>query len=564
MISLPLRQKLKIEPAFLLLLVLAAVLFLSNLGAYRDFVRAESYFALGARLMVSGGDWVSPHAPDEPVLNKPPLQYWVTGIAYAAFGASYTTARLPAALAALSVLCVVYLLGTKLYDRRAGLLAVGTLATSYLFYTFARTAMSDMLLTLCVSAAIYSFILALANKSGSRGMPLILCGYVFIGLGMLAKGPVAVLLVAGPFLFELLFSRDLTMLKRLRIFSGALIIFAIAAPYFLLLYMKLGAGPLLTFFIGENLQRFTGEIYAYATRPIWYLPLAFIGDFAPWSLLLFPALYFEWRAEGIETEKRRSRRLLYFWLCFPLVFFSFSHFKLDYYLLPAMPAASFIVGGFLARARELPRWALRYIYIFTTIFALVVIIAPIIFINFATQILLNTGYGWLQVVPSVAALLFVLYSLRKHWPSRAVWSLVFSIWLVLLLYEWTLTPALSRYQPIERFSASIPAQEARIYTSPAASDWANTLAFHLPSGTIITRIASDADDSRLKDVLRHEPNAVVLLKDEEFERLKASGISMHQLAEGESLGHGGLTLKLLRQPKLDRLKLVEAQNKLNE
>lgn len=564
MISLPLRQKLKIEPAFLFLLILAAALFLSQLGAYRDFVRAESYFALGSRLMVSGGDWLSPHAPDEPVLNKPPLQYWLTGIAFASLGASYTTARLPSALAALAVLCVVYLLGTRLYDAHAGLLAVGSLATSYLFYTFARTAMSDMLLTLCVSAALYCFILVLTDKSAHRGTPLVLCGYVFIALGILAKGPVAVLLVAGPCFFELLFSRDLTMLKRLRIFPGALIILAVAAPYFLLLYVRLGAGPLLTFFIGENLQRFTGGIYAYAARPVWYLPLAFISDFAPWSLLLFPAIYFDRRAQSAEPAERRSRRVLHFWLFFPLVFFSFSNFKLDYYLLPAMPAAALIVGGFVERALKLPRWALGYIYTFTILFALLVIVASIISIKFAAQILLNTSYGWLQVVSSVAALLFVLYSLRKHWPRRAVWSLIFSIWLILLLHEWTLAPALSSYQPIEKFAATITAQEARVYTSPAASDWANTLAFHLPPGQIVTRITSDVDDAQLKEVLQQEPHAVVLLTEEEFERLQASGLSLRSIAEGETLGHGGLTLKLLRQPKLDRLKVVARQVRVNE
>lgn len=557
----PLRPKLRIALAPLfLLLTLASLLIFSNLGAFRDFVRAESYFALGSQLMAQEGDWLSPHAPDEPVLNKPPLQYWLTGITYKLFGAGYTTARLPSALAAFAVLLVIYLLVTKLYDRRAGLLAIGCLTTSYLFYTFSRTAMSDMLLTLCVTAALSCFILVLAGKLARHERWLSLCGYLFVALGVLAKGPLAVVLVGGPLVIELLISRDLHMLKRLRIFAGALIITGVAAPYFLLLYLKYGAEPLRSFFIGENLQRFTGEIYAYATVPFWNLPLAFISDFSPWSLLLFPALYVDWRTRAHEPEARRARRIVYLWLFFPLVFFSFSHFKLDYYLLPAMPAAALVVGGFAARACELSRSLRAYIYSFTILFALLMIVASIISIRFAGAFMLNTSFEWLLVAASASAFLFVLYSLYKGLPRRAVWSLAFSIWLVLLLHEWTLAPALSRYQPIERLSASIPATATRVYTSYAASGWANTLTFHLPPGIHVTRLGADKDGTALLEILKTEPQAFVLLTDEEYERLRAGGIPLRSLAEGETLGHGGLTINLLRRPVAERLRIAQREN----
>lgn len=50
---------------FLILIAFAAVLFLSDIWVYREFVRAESYFALGARSMVERAEWLTPHAPDE-------------------------------------------------------------------------------------------------------------------------------------------------------------------------------------------------------------------------------------------------------------------------------------------------------------------------------------------------------------------------------------------------------------------------------------------------------------------------------------------------------------------
>jgi 4-amino-4-deoxy-L-arabinose transferase-like glycosyltransferase len=555
----PLRQKLRKNFAPPFLLTLASLLIFSNLGASRDFVRAESYFALGARLMVETGDWLQPHAPDESVLNKPPLQYWLTGIAYKLFGAGYATARLPSAIAALCLLLVVYLLGAKLFDRQAGMLAAGSLMTSYLFYTFSRTAMSDMLLTLCVSAALSCFIMILTGKGASHEWWLAPCGYLFVALGVLAKGPIAAVLVAGPLVCELLISRDFSIWKRLRIFQGALIILGVAAPYFLLLYLRLGIGPLSAFFIGENFQRFTGGIYAYASRPPWYLPLAFLSDFAPWSLALFPALYFDWRTRSRETEASRARRLVYLWLFFPLVFFSLSNFKLDYYLLPSMPAAALIIGRYVWRAPGLSRPARVYLYAFTIIFSLVIIIASFISMRITAALLYSTSLKWLAVASSTGAFLFVIYSLSKGWPRRAAWALIFSTWCALLIYTWTLSPALARFQPVERLAASVPPSVPNVYTSYAATDWANTLTFHLPPGTKVTRLASDSSGDELREILKHEPHAVVLLKENELERLRASGISLRSLAEGETLGHGGMTTSMLRRPVAERLMVVQSE-----
>lgn len=521
-------------------------------------MRAESYFALGAQLMVETGDWLSPHAPDEPVLNKPPLQYWLTGLSYKAFGYGYGTARLPSALAALLVLMVVYLLGARLFDHHAGLMAAACLMTSYIFYAFSRTAMSDMLLTFCVSAALACFTLVLTGKSGGRESLLALCGHLFVGLGVLAKGPLAVVLVSGPLFFELLISRDFSSLKRLRVFAGVPVILGVAGPYFLTLYLKLGAEPLRSFFIGENLQRFTGEIYSYATQPVWRLPLAFLGDFAPWTLLLFPAIYFDWRfRRGLAPERARARRLLYLWLFFPLLFFSFSHFKLDYYLLPSMPAAALIVGGFVARLNELSAPARAFVYAFTLLFALVMIAAALISVRIAAALMFDTSMGWLLLSATVGSALFILYSLYRGAARRAAWALVFSTWSLLLLYGLTLAPALSSYNPLEKLAASIPLSGAPVYTSYAASDWANALTFHLPQGTRITRLIKDKEGSELEALLRRDSEAIVLLKEAEYERLLSTGISLRTLAEGETLRHGGLTLEVIRRPATERLRIVQ-------
>ncbi|HKS30370.1 MAG TPA: glycosyltransferase family 39 protein [Pyrinomonadaceae bacterium] len=541
----------------MLLFIFASLAIFSNLGLPKDFVRAESYFALGSQLMVESGDWLSPHAPDEPVLNKPPLQYWLTGLFYKLFGYGYWTARLPSGLAALGVLLVVYLLGARLFNHRAGLLAAACLMTSYIFYAFSRTAMSDMLLSLCVSAALACFMLSLTGKSGGRETLLTLLGHLFVAFGVLAKGPVAIVLVGGPLFFELLISRDFSMLKRLRIPVGALVVVCVAGPYFLLLYLNQGAEPLRSFFIGENLQRFTGKIYGYATVPLWRLPLAFIGDFAPWSLLLIPAIYFDWKPKRkLSTEARRARRLLYLWLLFPLVFFSFSHFKLDYYLLPSMPACAIVVAGFYARLDELSKPARTIAYALTIFLTFVMIVVAFTSAGISAALMSGTAFAWLLAALTLGAFLFIPYSLYRGAPRRIVWALCFSIWTVLMLYGLTLLPALSGYNPLERLAAVVPHESRSVYTSYGASNWANTLTFHLPQGTKVTRLINDKEGTELQELLRDDADVVALINEAEYVRLKAVGIPLRVLAEGETLGHGGITSDLLRSPSTERLLIV--------
>jgi 4-amino-4-deoxy-L-arabinose transferase-like glycosyltransferase len=197
----------------------AAVLFLSDIWIYKEFVRAESYFALGSRLTVEQGDWLMPHAPDELPLNKPPLTYWLIGVSYKLFGASYGSARLPAVLGALLLLAIVYAFAVRLYGKSTALVSIVMLASSFLFLSFARLAMSDMLLTLCTTASLACFIQAL-TEAESRSRALVLLGYVAVALGVLVKGPVAIALVAAPIGLELGLRRTRTDVKKLRLIPG--------------------------------------------------------------------------------------------------------------------------------------------------------------------------------------------------------------------------------------------------------------------------------------------------------------------------------------------------------
>ena len=545
---------LKNHRAFFILIAFAATLFLSDIWVYKEFVRAESYFALGARSMVERNQWLTPHAPDELQLNKPPLTYWLIGASYKLFGASYGAARLPSVLAAMGVLAVVYLLGTWRYGNRAGLISVVTLASSYLFVSFARMAMSDMLLTFCVTAAFACYIAALTEQT-PRSRKLVFVGYVALALGVLTKGPVALALVAIPIGLELIVRRDRANFKRLRILPGLVVVLAIAAPYFFLVYARVGLGPLRFFFLGENLQRFTGQIYESGGRPFWYELAAFFSDFAPWSLLLILAAWFDWRRAERERTSRGVTRILYLWLVYAVILFSLASFKRDYYLLPAMPAAALIVGPLIANAESLPKFARRIVAGFLVICAVVFLAIALLTLRAAVLLSVQSSLRFLPALIASVGLLLIFTWLRRRKTWQASLILAVTIWATIMSMQLILLPAFLRYQTTPQLAARIPAGRV-VYTSRAADEWASGVAFNLPGPHAVERLIGDIDDQKLLDVLKSDPRAVAIIREGEYASLVKNDPALKILADIETYGHGGLNLNLIRNPARQHLFLV--------
>ena len=549
---------LKKHRAFFILIAMAATLFLSDIWVYREFVRAESYFALGARSMVERAEWLTPHAPDELQLNKPPLTYWLIGLSYKLFGASYGTARLPSVLAALLVLAIVYGLGSWLNGIRAGLISAAILASSYLFFSFARMAMSDMLLTFCVTTALTCFLAALAGRT-PRSQRLVFVAYAAVALGVLTKGPVALAMVAVPIGLELLSRRDRASVKRLRLVSGLGILLLVAAPYFLMVYFRAGSSPLKFFFLSENLQRFTGQIYAGGSRPFWYEIAAFFIDFAPWSVLIFLAAWVDWRRWQAENSGE-GKRILYFWLLWVVALFTLASFKRDYYLLPAMPAAALIIGPLLARPESLPIFGRRFLQAFLIVCSAVLVIASLLSLQAAVVLSVQPSLRFLPLAVALLGAAAVVIWVMKGKTWQASLTLLTTIGATVLSLQLSLLPAFVRYLPTAQLAAKIPVGRA-VYTSRAADEWTSSLAFNLPPPHAVERISGDLDDTngnsqKLLAALSDHSQVVAVVWEREYEGLVKKDPGLRILAEVETYGHGGLSLNLIRNPQRQRLLLV--------
>jgi 4-amino-4-deoxy-L-arabinose transferase-like glycosyltransferase len=548
---------------FLIIIAYAAVLFLSDIWISREFVRAESYFALGSVLMVEQGDWLTPHAPDELPLNKPPLTYWLIGISYKLFGVNYGSARLPSVIAALGVLFIVYWLAVRLEGIRAGYISVAVLASSYLFFTFARMAMSDMLLTFCVTASLACFISVLRSQgapidqaSATRARPgwFVLLGYVAVAFGVLAKGPVALALVAMPVGLDLALRRNREALRRLRLLPGLILLVAIVAPYFYFVATRLGPGPLRFFFLGENLQRFTGQIYGGSGRPVWFTLIAFFSDFAPWSLLILVAVWFDLRGRK-NPDSSRALPLRYLWLGSTMLLFSLSSFKLDYYLLPAMPAAALIVGPVVANTERLPRFIRATLAAFLVLSAVLTVLVALFMLNAADLLSVKGPVRFLPVFMAVLGLVIIAVGIARRRRSQAALVLAATIWATVLGLQVALFPAFRRFLPATQLASSVPAGST-VFTSAAASDWANCVAYNLPPPHHVERLVGDGNNERLRSVLKSDAKSVAVILEREYAALASQDPNLRILTRAETFGPGGFGLKMIREPRRQALLVV--------
>lgn len=550
------RDPIKVHWAFLIFLLLAAVLFLSHIGTYQHFIRAESNFTLGARMALDSGAVLLPHAPHELPLNKPPLQYWLIELSFSLFGVNFGASRIPSALSALAVLLSLYLFSLRFGGIKVGLLASTILATSYIFVSFSRLSMNDMLLTLCVTAALLSWITVLADKSKPRPIMVVL-GYVAVALGFLTKGPIALVMILLPVALDVMIQRDWSQAKRLKPLLGSVVIVLVGAPYFVLVYLYHGLEPLTNFFVNENLRRYTGTSYGISkSKAFLYEPRAYFANFAPWSPLMLTLGWLPVRWRTLPEADRHIARLLLLWIAVPILFFTFSRFKLDYYFIPAMPPAALLIAFQIVHAPAISRRMRMY----GTIGALLLLAILAIFAGLIVESNFSEApWRWLPHVVASGTLATAAFLFVRYGAISGLLALGFSIWAVAISVYLVLLPVYARLQPVEKLLSKIP-PNAHVYVSSSAGDWSFDLGLYLPVEQAAKVVSSRIDDERIGAVLREDPAAVVLIYEQDFLELRQT-FELTVIEEVKTRRYDKLVLKQLLRPAYERLYLVTGHHK---
>ena len=351
---------LRIRTELLLLIAFCGFLFFYGLGAFGLLGADEPRYAQIAREMLDRSDWVTPVLNGKPWLEKPPLYYWQAMLCYGAArailpakenGVTEQTARLPGAIDAALMIAAIYFF---LRRFRAGTELDGALITASCagVIGFAHAAATDMPLAATFTIALLAWY---AWYESRQRAPLAIF-YLFIALGVLAKGPVAPALAALIVVIFAAAKRDRHIILNTLWLPGILLFLVVSLPWYVAVQMR---NPwFFRFFILEhNLARFSTNVYHHP-EPFWFFLPVFLFAVMPWTVWLIAAvvgLVQQVRSEGwkaFASPEDSWALFLLIWMLVPVLFFSVSRSKLPGYILPAVPAAALLVTDYLAARRE--------------------------------------------------------------------------------------------------------------------------------------------------------------------------------------------------------------------
>ncbi|MEO7652220.1 MAG: glycosyltransferase family 39 protein, partial [Bryobacteraceae bacterium] len=329
-----------------------------------------------ARNMLQSGDWVTARLDGVAYLEKSPLKYWMMAVSMAIFGPHDWAARLPLALAVVLLAWVTTRFGMWAFGERAGVYSGLTLATCIGLFLFTRIQIPDAILTLAITIALWSLVRAL-EVGEPRPALWAYAMWASIGVGLLLKGLIAAVFPAAAGLLFLFFTRG--DWRRLRPFSGIMLLLAIAAPWHVLatirnppyfdftMHSEAGSyrGFFWFYFFNEHILRFLNKRHPrdYNTVPrvlFWLFHLLWLF---PWSAYL-PAAFTG--TFGRNDRASRVRLLALCWIGFILTFFTFSTTQ-EYYSMPGYPALALLIGSALARGGKAIQWGTRAIAVVATL-----------------------------------------------------------------------------------------------------------------------------------------------------------------------------------------------------
>lgn len=322
------------------LLLIGGVLFFANTWGYDLWPPDEPRFAEVAREMMQSGDFLVPHVNGEPYKEKPPLLFWAIALVSLPFGdVTEFSARAPSGIAALVTVLITYLLARRLYGARVAWWSGMVLMTTSFFWWEARSVRTDMLLTACMTGALYAF----WRWHEDRRARWLVALYGAIALGLYTKGPPALVF---PLLLAVFFYwKRGSERRQVHLAMGILTAVALVLLWFIPARMALPeatAQGTEAGIAGEAFRQIIGRFVLGVSkaRPPWYYVLNLPVNLLPWSLFL------PWTVLWLVRNRREDERmrLLLAWTVPAFAFFSISIGKRPVYLLPLHPALAILMA----------------------------------------------------------------------------------------------------------------------------------------------------------------------------------------------------------------------------
>ncbi len=322
---------------FWILLGLSALLLIPGLGKTPLWIYDEVRNAQCAREMFERGDWIIPTFNGGLRALKPPLHYYFMFGGFEIFGVTEWGARFFSAVFGIFTVLLTYFFVKKYSTEKHALISCFTLlASSHFLFEF-RMSVPDPYLIFFNVASIFT---AYAYFKENKSYWLWICA-IAMGLGTLAKGPVAIALPGASVLLWLIWEKRIKEIFSWKIILAAILMLALAVPWYWLVHNATKGEWTKGFFLQHNIGRFSEAMEGHGGVFIIVLIVVLLG--------MLPASVFI--GEIFKNFKTRFKdsflRLAFAVVLIFIVFYSISGTKLPNYAMPCYPFAAILLGHYI-------------------------------------------------------------------------------------------------------------------------------------------------------------------------------------------------------------------------
>lgn len=353
---------------YLIISVVAALLFIPFLGGVHLFDWDEINFAESAREMIVSGDYLNVQINYEFFYEKPPFFIWMQVLSMKIFGINEFAARFPNAVCGILTLLFLYSAGKEEYDKSFGLIWTMVYAGSLLPFLYFKSGIIDPWFNLFIFSGLYCFIAFTAQNKRDRHM--LLFSAVLIGLAVLTKGPVAVLIFALTVSVFFLFNKFRLNASIADILLYLLVLAFVGGFWFLLQVAK-GNFDIIADFVAYQIRLFKTEGAGHGGFLFYHFMVLLFGVF-PASFIALPSFF----RSGEVSDRQKTIRmwmLILFWVV--LILFTIVKTKIVHYSSLCYFPVTFLAALTIQRLTPLQKNWKRTVFFSITIVGILYAVA---------------------------------------------------------------------------------------------------------------------------------------------------------------------------------------------
>lgn len=336
------------------IVIFASLLFMPFLGSVHLFDWDEINFAESAREMILTHDYLTVKVNFQAFWEKPPMFAWFQVLSMKTFGINEFAARFPNAVAGIITLLLLYNIGKKLYNQQFGLLWVLVYAGSILPHFYFKSGIIDPWFNLFIFLGIYYFYLF--AKEETIKLKWVILSAFSIGLGILTKGPVALLLFLLTAFIYMTLTKSYKRFLNVKVLLVYIFTVSLVGGFWFILQLLDGNYDILVKFIEYQIRLFTEEDAGHGGFLLYHFVVLFLGVF-PASVFTIKT-FRKYRDDEAEHKAFRQWMLIIFWVV--LILFTIVNTKIVHYssmcYFPMSFLAAYIIKRIIDGKQKFDRW----------------------------------------------------------------------------------------------------------------------------------------------------------------------------------------------------------------